>query len=229
MADYWVSGSYIAIVAVLVLTGMGLPVPEEAPIIAAGVLSAHGQLNPWWALVCCIGGALLGDTASYWLGYHFGRGILQRHRWWAHVVTPQRELQLERIIRAHGVKIFLTARFLIGIRSAIYLTAGILRISFVRFILIDALCAGLIITVFFGLSYWFGEQVGRWIRQGEWAVTIAVILGILVVVGVAAWRYSKRAAAALETAALSEDPTAAAESSSPPTEPHPCSDRAKPA
>lgn len=207
MSEYLASGSYIAIVAVLVLTGMGLPVPEEAPIIAAGVLSAHDQLNPWLALASCIAGALLGDTASYWIGYHFGRGLLQRHRWWAHVVTPERELRLEQMIRSHGLKIFFTARFLIGVRSAIYVTAGILRISFLRFILIDALCAGVIITVFFGLSYWFGEQVGQWIRQGEWAITIAVVLGCLILLAVAAWRYSKRAVAVLDSdAPLHEQP-----------------------
>lgn len=199
MGEYLESGSYLAIVVVLLLTGLGLPVPEEVPIIAAGVLSAHEHLNPWWAWTACIVGALLGDTASYWVGYHFGRGLLQRHRWWPHVVTPQRELQLERMIRAHGLKIFFTARFLIGIRSAIYLTAGILRISFLRFILIDALCAGAIITVFFILSYWFGEQVGQWIRQGEWAVTIAVVLGGVILLVVAAWRYQKRTAAVLDS------------------------------
>ncbi len=217
MSEYLASGSYIAILVVLVLTGMGLPLPEEVPIVAAGVLSAHDHLNPWLALAVCIAGALLGDTASYWLGYHFGRGLLQRHRWWARVVTPERELRLERLIRAHGLKIFFTARFLIGIRSAIYLTAGILRISFVRFILIDAACAALIISVFFGLSYWFGEQVGHWIRQGEWAITIAVVVGCLVVLVVAVWRYSKRAAALLDS------PELAPEASSDPSDSGPSS------
>jgi membrane protein DedA with SNARE-associated domain len=200
MSEYLASGSYIAILVVLVLTGMGLPVPEEVPIVAAGVLSAHDHLNPWLALAVCIAGALLGDTASYWIGYHFGRGVLQRHRWWAYVVTPERELRLERLIRAHGLKIFFTARFLIGIRSAIYLTAGILRISFLRFILIDALCAAGIISVFFGLSYWFGEQVAAWIRKGEWAVTVVVVVVCLAVGAVALWRYSRRAVAFLDAA-----------------------------
>lgn len=199
MSEYLASGSYIAILVVLVLTGMGLPVPEEVPIVAAGVLSAHDHLNPWLALAACIAGALLGDTASYWIGYHFGRGLLQRHRWWARLVTPERELRLERLIRAHGLKIFFTARFLIGIRSAIYLTAGILRISFLRFILIDALCAAGIISLFFGLSYWFGEQVAAWIRQGEWAVTGVVVIVCLAVGAVALWRYSRRAAALLDS------------------------------
>lgn len=191
MADYLLHGSYLAIIFVLVLTGMGLPVPEEVPIIAAGVLSAHDQLNPWLALASCVIGALLGDTASYWIGYHFGRGVLQKHRWWVRVVTPEREARIERMIRSHGFKVFFVARFLIGFRSAIYLTAGVLRMSFVRFILIDAACASVIIAVFFGLSYWFGDQVRAWIQRGEWALTAAVAAG-LVVAGVVVWYRSRR-------------------------------------
>lgn len=209
MSEDLASGSYIAILVVLVLTGMGLPVPEEVPIVAAGVLSAHGHLNAWLALACCLIGAVLGDTASYWIGYHFGRSILQRHRWWAYLVTPERELKLERLIRSHGLKIFFTARFLIGLRSAIYLTAGILQIGFLRFILIDALCAGVIISVFFALSYWFGEQVAQWIRQGEWAITIVVVLGVLGVLAGVAWRYTHRTAVMLDQPDSSWTPTAA--------------------
>ncbi len=37
------------IIAFLALTGFGLPVPEEAPIVAAGIMSSNGQLDPWWA------------------------------------------------------------------------------------------------------------------------------------------------------------------------------------
>lgn len=209
MSDYLTSGSYIAIVVILVLSGMGLPVPEEVPIIAAGVLSAHDQMSPGWALVCCVAGALVGDTASYWIGRHFGRGLLQKSQWWAYLITPQRETQIETLIQAHGLKVFFLARFLIGIRSGIYVTAGILRIPFPRFIWIDTLCAGLIITVIFGLSYWFGEQVGQWIRQGEWAITIAVILASLLLLGVVGWRYWKRTKVALDSMTLPQEPAPA--------------------
>lgn len=190
MADSFLHASYLTIIVVLVLSGMGLPVPEEVPIIAAGVFSGHGQLNPWLALAACIIGALLGDTASYWIGYFFGRGILQKRRWWSHCVTPEREAKIERMIREHGFKVFFVARFLIGFRSTIYLTAGILRMSFLRFILIDAACAAVIIAVFFGLSYWFGDRVAAWIRGAEWAVTTVVVVTALVV-GAVIW-YRRR-------------------------------------
>ena len=64
--------SYLGIIVVLILTGSGLPIPEEVPIIAAGIASAVGTLNPWGAFISCLVGALFGDSVIYAIGYHFG-------------------------------------------------------------------------------------------------------------------------------------------------------------
>ena len=41
----WFQASYLGIVVFLALTGIGLPIPEEVPIIAAGVASRAGGLE----------------------------------------------------------------------------------------------------------------------------------------------------------------------------------------
>jgi membrane protein DedA with SNARE-associated domain len=68
--------SYLGIIFFLFLTGMGLPVPEEVPVILAGVLAANGTLEPWLALASCVFGALVSDCILYAVGRHFGRGLL---------------------------------------------------------------------------------------------------------------------------------------------------------
>lgn len=189
MSDFLLHGSYLVIVVVLILSGMGLPVPEEVPIIAAGVMSAKGTLNPWVAFAACLVGAALGDCMSYWIGYHFGRSILRKHHWWTRLFTPEREQRVEKALQAHGFKMLFLARFLIGLRSTIYLTAGILRVPFRRFILIDLACATVVIGVFFGLSYQFGDVVTGWIRGAEWTVTA---VAVAVVVGTVAFFWLRR-------------------------------------
>ena len=47
-------GSYLGIILFLMLTGCGLPIPEEVPIVLAGVLSAEGKLMPEWAFAACL-------------------------------------------------------------------------------------------------------------------------------------------------------------------------------
>ena len=187
-------GSYLVITIVLILTGSGLPIPEEVPIIAAGVLSAppDGTLNPFAAVACCLFGALVGDCIMYWIGYHFGRGVLCEHRWWARCVTPERETRIEEMFSRHGLKVFFVARFLVGLRTPVYLTAGILRVSFKRFLLIDLICATAVVGSFFSLTYYFGPNIARWIRRAEVGLTIGVVLAVACVAFLLWRRYRRR-------------------------------------
>ena len=192
MIDFLMAnGSYLGIIVVLILTGSGLPVPEEVPIIAAGVLAAHGQLNPWLALASCLIGALLGDCVMYWIGHHFGRRVLREHHWWTRFVKPGREAQIEAMLQRHGLKVFFLARFLVGIRAPVYLSAGILRVPFRRFLLIDLFCASSVIGLFFGLSYRYGTTITHLIHDVEYVLT-GIVLVTLLGVGIYFWRRHRR-------------------------------------
>lgn len=188
MSEYLLAhGSYLLIVVVLVLTGSGLPIPEEVPIIAAGVLSSTGQMHPGLAFAACLVGAILGDCVMYAIGRHFGRSVVREHPLWAHFVKPDREARIEQMLQAHGLKVFFLARFLVGLRSPVYLAAGVLRVPFRRFFLMDLLCATSVIGTFFGLSYTFGETITGWIRRAEILLTV-VVVAVLIGVSLYFWR-----------------------------------------
>lgn len=197
-------GSYLAIIVVLILTGSGLPIPEEVPIITAGILSANGKLDPWLAFACCLFGAIVGDSVMYWIGFHFGRGVLREHPRWARWVTPQREAQIETMFRRHGLKVFFVARFLVGLRSPVYLTAGIMRVPFRRFFLIDLICATAVVGTFFWLAYLFGRHITHLIRQAEVGLTIVVVIGLGCLAGYL-WRRHRRKPAATDDEHREED------------------------
>jgi len=215
MAEFLLGhGKYVALIVVLVLTGVGLPIPEEVPVVAAGVLSAHGHMEPWLALVCCIVGAILGDTASYWVGYHFGRGFVWQHPRWARFFHPEREERVEQMLKRHGLKVFFLARFLVGVRAPMYMAAGVLKVPFRRFLLTDLLCASIVIGMFFGLSCAFGEEIYSLIRNAEVGLTVGVAAVVAVVVGVYLWRRRRRKQARLG-GALANTEGGSAERSSP--------------
>lgn len=195
--------SYAGVFIALVLTGCGLPIPEELIVIAAGWASATGVLHdPWLALAVCIAGALLGDMVMYAIGYHFGYRVL-RHRiifGRSPAARLQREEQAERMIEKHGLKALFIARFLVGLRSMVYLSAGIMRMPFRKFLLADAISATTLVGLVFGLSYryaWGIESLWRWIRRAEATFTTiivaAVIIGVLV-----AWRRHRMRVARVE-------------------------------
>src|ERR1700730_17902346 len=95
--------TYLAILAALLLGSLGVPIPEEMPIIAAAILS-HESLARWWLdLAVCVVGVLSGDLVLYWTGWHWGERVLT----WQVVrlvLTPEREQRLKVAYRRHGLK-----------------------------------------------------------------------------------------------------------------------------
>jgi membrane protein DedA with SNARE-associated domain len=184
----WIErGSYLGIILFLTLTGIGLPIPEEVPIIAAGVASRAGGLHWYYALPACLVGALLGDSLMYAIGRFFGARILREHPWWSGFLTPEREKTIEALLKKHGIWAFFVARFLVGLRSPFYLTAGMLKVKYRWFLLADFICAAVVISGFFGLAYLFGDRIKGLILSVERGFTAGVIAVALIALAVVAF------------------------------------------
>lgn len=183
---------YAGIIMYMVLTGCGFPMPEEVAIIAGGALAANGQLHWGLTLGALLIGAILGDCVMYYIGYHFGRRLLEQNKFWNRLITPERERKVEALLKQHGVKVLLGARFLVGVRGPMYITAGILKMPFKRFLLADLFCATLVVTLFFAVSYFYGAQVVKAIHQGEGWLTIVVLTAAIIGGGVGLWWYLRK-------------------------------------
>jgi membrane protein DedA with SNARE-associated domain len=175
------SGSYLGIFGFMVLTGCGLPLPEEVAIVFAGVRSAQGELITGAAFAACLLGALIGDAVMYGIGHRFGHSLALRHPKLAHLVHAEREEHFERAILRHGFKVLLLARFMIGVRGPVYLAAGVVRMPFRRFLLWDLVCATIVVSVFFALSYSLGayldrETIGGVVHRTEMTITAIVLV-----------------------------------------------------
>jgi hypothetical protein len=68
------------------------------------------------------------------------------------------------------------ARFLVGLRSPFYLTAGILRVSYRWFLFADFICASIVISGFFGLAWLFGDRITGLIETAERGLTAVVLV-----------------------------------------------------
>jgi membrane protein DedA with SNARE-associated domain len=183
---------YLGIILYMILTGCGFPMPEEVAIIAGGALAANNQLHWGLTLASLLIGALLGDCVMYFIGYHFGRRLLTKNRFWNRIITPEREKKVESLLAQHGVKVLLGARFLVGLRGPMYITAGILKVPFRKFLLADLFCATIVVSLFFALSYFYGGQIVKAIHKGEGWLTIAIVTAAIVAAGVGLWLYLRR-------------------------------------
>jgi membrane protein DedA with SNARE-associated domain len=186
--------TYVGLLLILFATGLGLPIPEEGPIVAAGVLAQEQVIRWWIALPVCLVGVLSGDIVLYWVGHHWGERILDWRpvRW---VLSRDREERLKAAYHRHGVKILFTARHVVGVRAAAFLTAGIAKVPFWRFIIADTAAALIGVPVSFGLAFLFADQLERVLtdvhRIERWLALYA-LLGLATWLAYLAWRQYRR-------------------------------------
>jgi len=155
------------------------------PIVAAGILSHEGVVRWWLALPLCVIGVLSGDLILYAIGWHWGERVVN---WRAvrRVLTREREQRLKAAYRRHAVKTVITVRHVMGLRAAAFLTAGMARVPWWRFLLADAGAALVGVPLGFTLAYVFTSQiegilanvhrVERWIGLGALCVLTVVLL-----------------------------------------------------
>jgi len=188
------SSPYVGILAALCLGSLGAPIPEEIPVVTAGVLARQGVVRWWLALPLCIAGVLSGDIALYWVGRHWGERVLEL-RLARYVLDPARREKLTAAYRKNGLIIAFAARHVMGLRAAAFLTAGIARIPFWKFLAVDGAAIGYGVPLNFTLAYLFADRVHELLanvyRIDRWIAVLAVVAAAGWI-GVFVWRRSRR-------------------------------------
>ncbi len=194
LQDFVDNFTYLGIFAVLLLGSLGVPIPEEMPLIAAAALSHEGLIRWWLALPVCLLGVLSGDMVLYWIGRRWGERVLD-WRLVRLVLSPARERWLEAAYRRHALKTVVTARHVVGLRAAAFLTAGSARVPFWKFVVADAGAASVGVPLVFGLAYFFVDQIKALmadVHRAERWLGLAGLLALAAIVVVGVWRWRRR-------------------------------------
>jgi membrane protein DedA with SNARE-associated domain len=179
-------GKYGALFGLLFSCGLGLPMPEDVPLLATGILVYHGEMNIWLAAPLAWLGILGGDCVLYTIGYFAGEKITKIPFIGSHVTRTRLE-RAEILFRKYGVWMVALGRLFMGIRGAMIVAAGTSRLKFHKFIIADGLAAIVSGGLFVYLGYWGGEygpgmaekvthfKYGLWIAAGVLAVILIFI------------------------------------------------------
>jgi membrane protein DedA with SNARE-associated domain len=175
-------GWYASIFLWLYLTGIGLPpFPEEGGIgYAAWAAAVQPDVHWWGAWPAAGAGILCADMTLYAVGRLTGPRLFE-YRWARRLIKPERRQRFENLFHTHGTKILLTARLLPPLRTGVFIMAGALSFSFLRFLLADALYA----VVGVGVVFFFGAGLMGLIHTyaHEWWVwAIAAAFGVYLLV-----------------------------------------------
>jgi membrane protein DedA with SNARE-associated domain len=184
---------YTAVFIALMICGAGLPLPEDITLVAGGVIAGLGYANVHAMFALAMFGVLLGDAGIFLLGHHYGARIL-KWRFVARVLTPERYAKVQEKFDRYGNRMLFFARFLPGMRTTVYLTAGTThRVSFLRFLIIDTLAALISVPFWVYLGY-FGadnhEWLVKWVSRGQ--SSLWVLVGILALVLLVLWLKHRR-------------------------------------
>jgi membrane protein DedA with SNARE-associated domain len=210
----WISaGGYVVLFGLLFACGLGLPLPEDIPLIIAGALIAQGKMTWGIAAICAWCGIIGGDIVLYHIARKFGMEITRVPFIGKHV-TRERIERVEKLFEKYGVGVVGIGRLFAGIRGAMVICAGAIRYNFIVFIIADGLAAVVSGGFFMILGHWIGTKLldpgaQKFIhRFKEWFFAGGVIVALCFVLFIL-WR-RRHAQAVIETEAKVVDKIAGA-------------------
>ena len=172
--------TYAGLLVVLIVCGMGLPLPEDVVLLAGGFLVHRGVVQYPMTLIVALLGVVAGDNCLFYLGRRFGTGLVAYLR----IGRPRSQRQIDWLkdfMGRYGHRAILYARFVAGLRALVYLTAGSLGVNPLRFFLYDLTGAVISVPLVVTLGYLFGnelEAVLRYIGGFEKLLWIVAILSL---------------------------------------------------
>lgn len=173
--DWATEHGYWAIVSIVAGDGVFPLFPGETVIVTGGTLAATGHLSLLGVIIAGAVGAIIGDSAAYWLGRAGGEAI---RNFFSRVAGHDRVVAAERMVARRGAALVFVGRFLPGIRLAINLSCGAGQMAYKRFIIFDSLGALVWSTQAAVLGYVFGRSF----EERPW-IGLLIALGIALLVG----------------------------------------------
>jgi membrane protein DedA with SNARE-associated domain len=188
------SSVYAGVFLVLVACGLGLPLPEDVPLILGGVMAGRGQADVFWVFVVSMLGVLAGDSAIYFAGRRVGPDS----RIFKTFLSPERKKKVQAYFQRWGNWIVFFARFFAGIRAPCYFAAGVFGVKYWVFLLLDFIAALVSVPLWIWLGHYIAANYKEMMEKIEAAKGwVMLVVGILAALLIAWWlwrRYRRKAA-----------------------------------
>lgn len=157
--------------------------PGDSLLFVAGALAATtgaaAGLDIGVLISVLLAAAIIGDNTNYWIGHHFGSRVFrwEQSRFFNRAAFDKTHAFFEH----HGGKTIIIARFLPLLRTFAPFVAGVARMTYSRYFLLDLVGGSLWIGSLTLAGYWFGNL--PFIKNNLTLVILAIIaLSLLPVV-----------------------------------------------
>ena len=159
----------------------------ELSVLLASYLAVRNVLQLEWVMLCAFAGTFISDQLWFHLGRRHGRALLQKRPRW----QPLGD-KAEALLRRHPDLWVLGFRFLYGLRTVMPLAIGLSGYSWRRYLILDAIGAGIWAISLSLLGFSLGNAVDDLLQDVRGAQQ--VLLGAVLLVGLGAWLWRRRKA-----------------------------------
>jgi membrane protein DedA with SNARE-associated domain len=176
---------YWAVFVLVALESLGIPLPGETILIAAGTYAGHThKLNVWIIWAVAAAGAIIGDNIGYWIGDKGGYPLLRRYG--RYIRVKETEIKIGRyVFDRYGASVVFFGRFVSILRTYAAFLAGTNKMRWRKFLVYN-MAGGIIWAGIYSFgSYYLGSALKHasgtinWILAG--VAVVAVFVTILLV------------------------------------------------
>jgi membrane-associated protein len=183
--------------AVTLVASIGFPLPATALILAGGAFFAEWYFDIGLLFLAGFCGCLLGDITGYTLARKYGKDIFARIGL-KKILESDQFRTLEPYFLAHSrFSVFITRFLITGLGPSVNIFAGIARMRFSQFLLVDILGEVIYVALYLVIGYSFGSEWESIIEIIESFGTILVTLCLIGILFFLLKRYRKKARKAL--------------------------------
>lgn len=195
---------YFFLVMMMLLSSVGLPLPEEVTLVSVGILAYMGAnpdkypppfpgapfVHPTTAAMVAFLAVFGSDFLIYWIGRFFGTRVFE----WApvkRVISGEVRLKIEKWTHKYGSLACGIFRFTPGLRFPGHLACGMVKFSPWKFALVDGLAALISVPTQILILAHYGEPILEGLREFKFIV-LGLGVTALVVYLFMKWRDSRK-------------------------------------
>jgi membrane protein DedA with SNARE-associated domain len=160
-SDYF-SGfvGHLLVFILMTIESSFIPFPSEIIMIPAGFFSYLGNLNIYLVIILGTLGSVFGALINYFIGYHFGRKYLLKHKRFFFIKLSHLE-KTETFFKKYGKAATFFGRLVPILRQYISIPAGFSRMNLVDFTIYTFLGSFLWVSFLSVIGYKLGIEISK--------------------------------------------------------------------
>lgn len=173
-------------------SGVLVPVPEDLPLVWAGIRVADGEWSALAAVLVGVAGVGARDVVAWVVGRALGAVLLDGTR--ANVWMGRRNVEwARRVVDRHGAFAVFLGRFFVGFRTPVFAVAGAMGVPFRAFALYDGVGLLIAVPLTLSLGWAFGHPVVAVVLAAvSWGRTwIAPLVVATAFLAMAVWQWRR--------------------------------------